>query len=152
MTYKPFIFKLNNLDVSNIYDSTDVIKSSNINQPLFSLGFHSFIHRTKSAMAITEKLETKNKFYYVVNPFEQSINDYKEDIEHISDTFLNNPQILSRAFYKMWEMLYIFDIGKSSNKESMTMVGLAKVLEVLFKHLLNFVKNIMIHQKIQYMD
>jgi cap1 methyltransferase len=126
MTYKPFIFKLNNLDVSTIYDSTDVIKSSNINQPLFSLGFHSFIHRTKSAMAITEKLETKNKFYYVVNPFEQSINDYKEDIEHISDTFLNNPQILSRAFYKMWEILYIFDIGKSANKESMTMVGLAE--------------------------
>jgi cap1 methyltransferase len=126
MTYKPFIFKLNNLDVSTIYDSTDVIKSSNINQPLFSLGFHSFIHRTKSAMAITEKLETKNKFYYVVNPFEQSINDYKEDIEHISNTFLNNPQILSRAFYKMWEMLYIFDIGKSNNKESMTMVGLAE--------------------------
>uniref|UniRef100_A0A6C0HW15 Ribosomal RNA methyltransferase FtsJ domain-containing protein n=1 Tax=viral metagenome TaxID=1070528 RepID=A0A6C0HW15_9ZZZZ len=126
MTYKPFIFKLNNLDVSTIYDSTDVIKSSNINQPLFSLGFHSFIHRTKSAMAITEKLETKNKFYYVVNPFEQSINDYKEDIEHMSDTFLNNPQILSRAFYKMWEMLYIFDIGKSNNKESMTMVGLAE--------------------------
>ncbi len=123
MTYKPFIFKLNNIDVSNIYDSTDVIKSSNINQPLFSLGFHSFIHRTKSAMAITEKLETKNKFYYVVNPFEHNINDYNEDISHTSDIFLNNPQILSRAFYKMWEMLYIFDIA---NMESMTMVGLAE--------------------------
>jgi 23S rRNA U2552 (ribose-2'-O)-methylase RlmE/FtsJ len=123
MTYKPFIFKLNNIDVSNIYESTDVIKSSNINQPLFSLGFHSFIHRTKSAMAITEKLETKNKFYYVVNPFEHNINDYNEDIQHISDTFLNNSQILSRAFYKMWEILYLFDIA---NKESMTMVGLAE--------------------------
>jgi 23S rRNA U2552 (ribose-2'-O)-methylase RlmE/FtsJ len=126
MTYKPFIFKLNNIDVSNIFDNNNVLKSSNINQPLFSLGFHSFIHRTKSSMAITEKLETKNKFYYVVNPFEHNINDYNEDINHISNTFLNNPQILSRAFYKMWEILYIFDIASSAHKEGMTMVGLAE--------------------------
>lgn len=124
MTYKPFIFKLNNIDVSNIYDSNDVIKSSNINQPLFSLGFHSFIHRTKSAMSITDKLETKNKFYYIVNPFEHSINDYNEDISHQSEIFLNEPHILSRAFYKMWEILYLFDIASSSG--AMTMVGLAE--------------------------
>ena len=111
MTYKPFIFKLNNIDVSKIFDNNDVIKSSNINKPLFSLGFHSFIHRTKNAMSITNKLETKNKFYYIVNPFEHSVNDYKEDIAHISETFLNNPNILSRAFYKMWEILYTFDIA-----------------------------------------
>ena len=121
MTYKPFIFKLNNIDISSI--NPEVIKSSNINQPLFSLGFHSFIHRTKNAMSITEKLETKNKFYYVVNPFEQNINDYDKDIAHQSEIFLNKPNILSRAFYKMWEILYIFDIASSNN---MTMVGLAE--------------------------
>jgi 23S rRNA U2552 (ribose-2'-O)-methylase RlmE/FtsJ len=129
MSYKPFIFKLNNIDVSNIYDNKDsnyVLKSSNINQPLFSLGFHSFIHRTKNAMAITEKLETKNKFYYIVNPFEHTINDYEKDISHMSNVFLNNPNILSRAFYKMWEILYTFDIASSTNKDGMTMVGLAE--------------------------
>jgi 23S rRNA U2552 (ribose-2'-O)-methylase RlmE/FtsJ len=124
MTYKPFIFKLNNIDISSIYENNNVIKSSNINQPLFSLGFHSFIHRTKNAMSVTEKLETKNKFYYVVNPFEHNINDYEKDIAHESEIFLNKPNILSRAFYKMWEMLYIFDIASSSN--GMTMVGLAE--------------------------
>ena len=123
MTYKPFIFKLNNIDISSI--NPEVIKSSNINQPLFSLGFHSFIHRTKNAMSITEKLETKNKFYYVVNPFEHNINDHDKDIAHQSEIFLDNPKILSRAFYKMWEMLYIFDIA-SITKEGMTMVGLAE--------------------------
>jgi 23S rRNA U2552 (ribose-2'-O)-methylase RlmE/FtsJ len=122
MTYKPFIFKLNNIDISSI--NPEVIKSSNINQPLFSLGFHSFIHRTKNAMSITEKLETKNKFYYIVNPFEHNINDYDKDIAHESEIFLNKPNILSRAFYKMWEMLYIFDIANS--KDGMTMVGLAE--------------------------
>ena len=122
MTYKPFVFKLNNIDISSI--NPEVIKSSNINQPLFSLGFHSFIHRTKNAMSITEKLETKNKFYYVVNPFEQTINDYDKDIAHESEIFLNKPNILSRAFYKMWEILYTFDIA--NNKDGMTMVGLAE--------------------------
>ena len=123
MTYKPFIFKLNNIDISSI--NPEVIKSSNINQPLFSLGFHSFIHRTKNAMSITEKLETKNKFYYVVNPFEHNINDHDKDIAHQSEIFLDNPKILSRAFYKMWEILYLFDIA-SITKEGMTMVGLAE--------------------------
>jgi 23S rRNA U2552 (ribose-2'-O)-methylase RlmE/FtsJ len=128
MTYKPFIFKLNNIDVSNIYktDGSNVLKSSNINQPLFSLGFHSFIHRTKNAMAITEKLETKNKFYYIVNPFEHTINDYDKDISHTSNIFLNNPNILSRAFYKMWEILYTFDIASKDNNVGITMVGLAE--------------------------
>ena len=56
--------------------------SSNITQPLFSLGFHSFLHRTKNAMSITNNLETKKKFYYVVNPFEHIVNDYKDNISN----------------------------------------------------------------------
>jgi 23S rRNA U2552 (ribose-2'-O)-methylase RlmE/FtsJ len=123
MSFKPFIYQLPSLDTKDIFKDNEVSISSNIQRPLFSLGFHSFIHRTKSAMAITNKLETKNKFYYVVNPFEHTINDYKDDIAHYSETFLNKPNILSRAFYKLWEMLYLFDIA--GNKK-MTMVGLAE--------------------------
>jgi 23S rRNA U2552 (ribose-2'-O)-methylase RlmE/FtsJ len=123
MSFKPFIYQLSSLDTKDIFKDNEVSISSNIQRPLFSLGFHSFIHRTKSAMAITNKLETKNKFYYVVNPFEHTINDYKDDIAHYSETFLNKPNILSRAFYKLWEMLYLFDIA--GNKK-MTMVGLAE--------------------------
>jgi 23S rRNA U2552 (ribose-2'-O)-methylase RlmE/FtsJ len=130
MSYKPFIYKINTIDVDDIYNNPSnnkIISSSNIEQPLFSLGFHSFIHRTKAAMAITNKLETKNKFYYVVNPFEHTINDYDKDIHHISNIFLNNPGILSRAFYKMWEILYIFDLANNTNStNSMTMAGIAE--------------------------
>ena len=124
--YKPFIFKLNHTDVGDIYKDNKVITTSNISQPLISMGFHSFLHRTKSAMSITTKLETKNKFYYVVNPFEHVINDYNKDISHISKQFLDmksESEILSRAFYKMWEILYIFDLA---SKPKMTMVGLAE--------------------------
>ena len=123
MSYKPFIYKLQSIKSDDIYSDNSVITSTNISQPLFSLGFHFFIHRTKSAMSITNKLETKNKFYYVVNPFEHSINDYDKDIAHTSDLFLNKPEILSRAFYKMWEMLYMFDIA---SKDKMIMVGIAE--------------------------
>ncbi len=124
MSYTPFIFKLKQDDnVKESFTDNNVTITTNILQPFFSLGFHSFIHRTKNAMSITNKLETKNKFYYIVNPFEQSINDYPDDIEHYTDTFLNKPNVLSRAFYKMWEILYTFDIA---NKDKMTMAGIAE--------------------------
>jgi 23S rRNA U2552 (ribose-2'-O)-methylase RlmE/FtsJ len=124
MSYTPFIFKLKHDDkVVESFTNNNMIITSNILQPFFSLGFHSFIHRTKNAMSITNKVESKNKFYYIVNPFEQSINDYKDDIEHYTDTFLNNPRVLSRAFYKMWEILYTFDIA---GKDKMTMAGIAE--------------------------
>lgn len=121
--YKPFIFKLPIIDVSDIYKDNSVITTTNINQPLISLGFHSFIHRTRDAMSITKKLETKNKFYYVVNMFEDSINDYKESISHVAEDYLNKPNIVSRYFYKMWEILYMFDLAR---KEKMVMTGLAE--------------------------
>ncbi len=121
--YKPFIFKLPTVDVSDMYKDNSVITTSNINQPLISLGFHSFIHRTRDAMSITKKLETKNKFYYVVNPFEDTINDYKESISHVAEDYLNKPNIVSRYFYKMWEILYMFDLA---SKDKMVMAGLAE--------------------------
>jgi 23S rRNA U2552 (ribose-2'-O)-methylase RlmE/FtsJ len=121
--YKPFIFKLPQIDKIENFEENDVIKTTNISQPLFSLGFHSFIHRTKSAMDITKKLETQNKFYYIVNPFEHNINDYENDVAHVSEIFLNKPNVLSRAFYKFWEILYTFDIA---NKTNMSMVGIAE--------------------------
>jgi 23S rRNA U2552 (ribose-2'-O)-methylase RlmE/FtsJ len=124
MSYTPFIFKLKHDDkVIESFTDNKITITSNILQPFFSLGFHSFIHRTKNAMSITNKLETKNKFYYIVNPFEQSINDYSDDIEHYTNKFLNSPNVLSRAFYKMWEILYTFDIA---SKEKMTMAGIAE--------------------------
>jgi hypothetical protein len=124
MSYKPFIYKLPKIDTKDIYN--DVLSSSHICVPLFSLGFHSFIHRTKSALSITSKLETKNKFYYVINPFEHSINDYDKDIKTVLTKFLNIKKefsILSRAFYKMWDILYTFNLA---NNKNMVMIGLAE--------------------------
>jgi 23S rRNA U2552 (ribose-2'-O)-methylase RlmE/FtsJ len=123
--YTPFIHRISSQESEEIFKDGTVMLGTNINEPLHSLGYHSFIHRTKSAMEITNKLETKNKFYYVVNPFEHMINDFPEDIMHISDIYFppTEQKILSRAFYKMWEILSIFDIA---NFKNMTTVSIAE--------------------------
>lgn len=130
-SYKPFIFKIN-LDNSSVFkkiegNKKDVIFSKIISYPMSSLGFHCFLHRTKNAMDITNNLETTNKFYYVVNPFEHKINDYKEDLSSEAKKFFDikkdEPNVLSRAFYKMWEMINYFDLA---SKKDMTYAALAE--------------------------
>ena len=129
--YKPFIFKLplgsSSILKKNEDDKKNILLSQVVSYPLFSLGFHSFLHRTKNAMEITQNLETKNKFYYVVNPFEHRINDYKEDLSNYTKKYFSmtkdDPNILSRAFYKMWEIIYYFDLA---SKEDLTYAALAE--------------------------
>ena len=140
----PFIHKIEQVNtdmiynVSNLSNDSNVMTSTNINQPLFSLGFHSFIHRTKSAMEITNKLETTNNFYYVVNPFEHNVSNYKDDISNTTLLYFpktNENKILSRAFYKMWEILMIFNIADIKN---LTMVALAEGPGSFIQAVLNY--------------
>ena len=115
--YEPFLFELQT-GKSDILDNSktdNLITSSTINIPLISLGFHNFLHRTKSAMSITNNLGTKNKFYYVINPFEHIIANYEDSISNLTKQYLNitddMPEIQSRKFYKMWEILFLFGIA-----------------------------------------
>ena len=99
-TFNFTVFKLPNSKekISNILKlKNDVKMASSYTQPLFSLGFHSFQHRTKSAMNITKNLETKKKFYNIVNNFDP-------DTLKVKDA-------LSGGYYKMWELLSLFDLG-----------------------------------------
>jgi 23S rRNA U2552 (ribose-2'-O)-methylase RlmE/FtsJ len=117
-----FVYELD-IGTSDILEKSskinNLITSSTINIPLISLGFQHFLHRTKDAMAITEKLETKNKFYNVINPFEHVISNYEESLINLTKQYFNNkdkaPEIMSRSFYKMWEILYLFGIGDTKN-------------------------------------
>jgi hypothetical protein len=119
--YTPYVFKLPLIELYNHKD-TDVKIASSINQPLISLGFHSFIHRTKSAMDLTKKLETKNEFYYVVNPFEITINDYKDDIENITKNYFSSITVKqNHNFYIYWEILTMFNIA---NLQHMKVLGI----------------------------
>lgn len=120
--FKPFIFKISpgdNKILDKPIEKKDTLIAPIIGYPALSLGYHYFIHRTKESMSRTNELETKNKFYYIVNPFEHTISNYSDDLTSLTKKFFkmkdNDPKILSRAFYKMWEMLVYFDIGSKKD-------------------------------------
>ena len=127
--YKPLVFEIpqGKNDILVKIKEKNIVTSTSINEPKISLGFHYFFHRTKDSMSITNDLKTKNKFYYVVNPFEHIISDYSEDINTMTRKFFRmkekDPNILSRAFYKMWEMLVSFELIE---KDNLTYAALAE--------------------------
>jgi hypothetical protein len=114
--YNPNIFKLNseNLDILDKEKNNFVILSSTINLPLITLGFQHFLHRTKSGMHITKKIETKNEFYYVVNPFEIKISNYEDSIDSLTNHYFNITKDLMKInsfeYYILWEILLFFNI------------------------------------------
>ena len=117
--YSLFIFDLSRNDKSNkILESEELtIYSPFKSHPQFKLGYHHFIDRTREALNITKKIDTKNEFYYVVNEFETTIQDYEDSIENLSKIYLNNNQLkFGRDFYKFWELLFIFNIIDKNTK------------------------------------
>jgi 23S rRNA U2552 (ribose-2'-O)-methylase RlmE/FtsJ len=79
--------------------------------PQFKLGYHHFIDRTRDAINITKKLDTKNEFYYVINEFETKIQDYDDNIENLSKIYFGDNKItFGRDFYIFWEILFIFNL------------------------------------------
>jgi hypothetical protein len=118
MSYPIQVYKLpknNNIDNFKKKDNL-VLTLPYENYPLFSLGYHHFIDRTRDAMNITNKLETKNEFYYVVNPFESNVTNYSDDINTFSKNYFKN-EIESSEFYKFWELCFIFGIADKENIE-----------------------------------
>ena len=144
---KPFIIKLQT-EKSNILDNINsdnitkghqnIVISEIINHPLISLGYHSFLHRTKNSMSITNNLETRLD-YHIVNKFGHKIKNYNDDIGNYTKTFLgikkDQPNIQSRAFYKMWEILYYFDIA---NQKKLVYAGIAEAPGSFLQSVLKF--------------
>jgi len=139
--YQPFIFELESgkSDVLDKSKADNLILSSTINLPLTSLGFHNFLHRTKNAMSITNNLQTKNKFYYVINPFEHVVANYEDSLKNLTKTYLgikeDAPEILSRAFYKMWEILFLFGVA---DKKELTYAALAEGPGAFIQAVINY--------------
>lgn len=123
--YNPLIFNLNKLKNSNInnFKNFDVIFSNNIAYPEFKLGFTYFIHQAKDKMEVLDSFANRKKIYLVTSLFEKNI-DYKEftdsgvkftSIDIGITSFIkainpNFPDLLNRAFLKLWEMIIMFDL------------------------------------------
>ena len=117
--YPLLIFNLSKNEKSNkILESEELTLYSPFkSHPQFKLGYHHFIDRTREALNITKKLDTKNEFYHVINEFETTIQDYDENIENLSKIYFNDNKIVfGRDFYKFWELLFIFNIIDKSTK------------------------------------
>lgn len=123
-------------DIINNLDS-DVLYSNIIAQPEFNMGFHSYIHQTKNKMNITNKLSTKDKFYYIVNAFESDEELLKQTSELLGIKS-STPEILSRAFFKMWEILLVFDLA---TEDKLTYSALAEGPGAFLQAVLHFRKH-----------
>jgi hypothetical protein len=109
----PFLIKLPKADIKNIdlSDSNDIRVTNIVPYQLCSLGYHCFIKRTRDAINITKNLQTKTQFYYVVNPFENNISNYEDDINNATKTYLKIKEDYSMDFQKIWETVFIFDLA-----------------------------------------
>lgn len=139
MTLNPFVndfsdSKINiELLFTNNNDSLDVLMNTksqsfihlmdSMTPPLISMGFNKIIYETKNKLNNIGKY----KSMYVINKYEHQIyqqNDDKKKIDHpnsikmTAETFfgIQKNTILNRAFYKLWELLCIFDIVHLDDK------------------------------------
>jgi len=103
--------------------------SKNIDYPKFSFGFQHFVHQSKTKMEVTKQFEGKKKVYYIVNKFERYVDDYESDVNNISKAYFDiepRPNILSRAFYKLWEIFFMFDLIDISGTSDFVSAHLAE--------------------------
>ena len=122
--YNPLIFDLKDLKNSKITDYNNDIKfSNNVSYPQLTLGFQHYIHKVKDKMVLVDKYANRKKIYLVTSLFEKSIDYKKETDSKIQFTSIGQgvesfvkevnpklPQILNRAYLKLWEMLVYFDL------------------------------------------
>jgi 23S rRNA U2552 (ribose-2'-O)-methylase RlmE/FtsJ len=109
---------------TNIFDFESNMKFSyNIDYCNFDLGFNAYLHENKKKMEILNSYkEKKNKAFRVLNKFERYIDKYDESIGLYSKKYFELtkekiPDILSRGFYKLWEIYFMFDLIDVDNDD-----------------------------------
>jgi len=81
--------------------------------PLFSHGFQEYLHANKNKMSVVNEFKGKKKTYLVIQPFESKIDEYDASLDNVSVDYFGldeKPPIISRAFYKLWELIVLFDV------------------------------------------
>ncbi|ARF09225.1 FtsJ-like methyltransferase [Catovirus CTV1] len=112
--YKPIVIELPH-EKDNIFKfPEDSSYSTNIDYPRFAYGFQHYIHANKNKMEILNQFENKKKVFRVMNAFESHVDNYDQSIFETSKAYFDikngKPDILSRGFYKLWEMLFTFNL------------------------------------------
>lgn len=113
-------------NTKNIMDGElDTSFGTSPTKPLLSLGFIHFDHQTKNKTEIFGTKLKGKKFYLVTSEFEHMIENHEEDLNFkISKKFKVKNGWLSRAAFKMWEILTLFNL--TDEKSGMNMLHLAE--------------------------
>jgi hypothetical protein len=112
--YMPITINLQ-LPIKSIFDVPyDIKLNTNIDYPKFSSGFIHYYHSLQKDMDVLKQFENKKKVYNVINEFDYTIDNYENTIENSCKKYLNikdkAPQIINTNFYKLWEILFMFDL------------------------------------------
>ncbi len=91
----------------NIIKDLDVIKGKNISQPLLKLGYNYELNELRNKYDLI-----KDKEYQI------KINN---DMNELTNKYLNKDLILSNVFYKYWELFVIFKILNEDKKNILLM-------------------------------
>lgn len=116
----PISAKIQFTDIDITKSEANPIMHQGIAYANFSMGFHHWIHASKNKTDKFNQFIGKKRVYQVVNGYERYIDDYEESIGVVSKKYFSldkKPNILSRAFYKLWEILYYYDVINIDNKE-----------------------------------
>ena len=111
----PITLNMHDAD-SSIFSIDDDVKLTNIiDYPKCSIGFQHYIHSLKKDTEILKQFENKKKVYLVTNEFEIEVDNYDNSISKETKKNLDikdkTPNIISLNFYKIWELLFMFDLS-----------------------------------------
>ena len=111
--YTPITLNMQ-IDIKSIFDSEANVKlTNNIDYPKCSFGFHHYMHSLKKDTLVIKDFENKKKVYLVTNPFEIEVDKYDNTIKNETKKFINKT-INSLDFYKLWEIMFMFDLFDAS--------------------------------------
>jgi len=118
----PLCFEIYKSSGKSIFTTNgDVAFSTNIDFPRFEYGFHHFIHQGKNYLGEQIKsLEGKKPVWRVLSRYETKIDNYDQSISDVSVNYFDmkkKPEIMSRAFYKLWEILMLYDLIDLTNSK-----------------------------------
>jgi hypothetical protein len=127
--YIPYIKKIN--FTNNILDvKFDLIKSNYENQPKFKLGYHYYTKQVREKMHLDEF--KKRDFFLITSKFESIIPDYKEGLDNIISRKFNS-KVLTRDFYKLWEMLVYFDLLNEKEVKTLSLSDNGGFLQCIYE-------------------
>ena len=132
--YIPYIIKID--FTNNILDvKFDVIKSNYENQPKFKLGYHYYTKQVREKMHLDE-FKIRN-YFLITNKFENNIPDYENSLDNIISKKFNfdkTTKVITRDFYKLWEILVYFDLLNDKEVKTLSLSDNGGFLQCIYEY------------------